>query len=250
MNVLVLQHLATEHPGILREFFRDSGATLTTVELDAGEVVPPLDDFDMMLVMGGPQDLWEQRIHAWMPGELAAIRHFVVDLNKPFLGICLGHQLLATAIGGTVEPSKTPEVGILSVTLTDAGASDPVTGALPNPMTVLQWHGAEVTALPHDAVVLAHSPACSVQAFRYGDKAYGIQFHVEITFDTVSDWAAIPAYAASLERQLGHNAASRLNADVLARIDAFNADARKLYDAFMAAAACANLPASGSTPMR
>lgn len=232
MKVLVLQHLDVEHPGVFRDFLKEDGATLTTVELDVGETIPDLEPFDVMIVMGGPQDVWQEDQFPWLVAEKAAIRRWAVDLGRPFLGLCLGHQLLAEAVGGRVGPGKVPEVGALEVTLTEAGSADPLFAGVPNPVPVLQWHGAEVKALPAGAVALARSDVCEIQGFRYGQRAYGLQCHVEATRDTVGDWAAIPEYAQALERVLGAGAAGRLAAEVDALLPAYTAIARTIYNNF------------------
>jgi GMP synthase-like glutamine amidotransferase len=227
-----LQHVDVEHPGIFREFLKADGFSWDTVELDAGDAVPDVSAYDLMVVMGGPQDVWQDDKYPWLVAEKAAIRKFVVDLGRPYLGICLGHQLLAAAVGGEVAPGKTPEVGILTVKQTQAGRDDAIFRGIADPLDVLQWHGAEVVSLPDDAHVLASSDACAIQAFRYRDSAYGFQFHVEITEQTVSDWAAIPVYARALDVALGDGAANRLKSDVEARLPAFNRTAQSLYDNF------------------
>jgi len=232
MKILVLQHVDVEHPGIFREFFKADGFTWDTVELDAGEALPDVSAYDLMVVMGGPQDVWQEDKYPWLVAEKAAIRKFVVDLGRPYLGICLGHQLLAAAIGGEVTLGKTPEVGILTVKQTQAGRADPIFRGIADPIDVLQWHGAEVVSLPDKTRVLASSNACAVQAFCYGDNAYGFQFHVEIMEQTVSDWAAIPVYAQALDVALGHGAAGRLKTEVAARLPTFNQTAKTIYDNF------------------
>jgi GMP synthase-like glutamine amidotransferase len=235
MNIVILQHIAIEHPGILLDFFREDGFRWTTVELDEGETIPALDPFDLMVVMGGPQDVWQEDQYPWFREEKAAIRKFVLDMQRPYLGICLGHQLLADATGGRVGLSKNPEVGVLTVSSTEAGRRDPLLRALPDPMTVLQWHGAEVTEVPANAEVLAKSDVCGIQAFRVSQHAYGFQCHVEITADTVGQWAVIPEYASSLESALGAGAVARLQNEVSQRLPQFNKDARTLYEGFKAA---------------
>jgi len=229
MQILVLQHAAVEHPGVFREYFAEEGFTWHAVELDAGEAIPDLEPYDLMIAMGGPQDVWQEDEHPWLRAEKAAIRRFVMDMERPFLGICLGHQLLAAAVGGRVGPAAKPEVGVMTVAKTDEGRADPLLAGNPDPMTVLQWHGAEVVDLPAQATVLASSEACRVQAFRFRDRAYGLQFHVEITRDTVADWAEIPAYASSLETAMGAAAVAMLAAQVETLLPVFNRDARTLY---------------------
>lgn len=233
MKILVFQHVDVETPGILLDFFREDGFQWTTVELDQGEAIPPLEPFDLMVVMGGPQDVWQEDQFPWLRPEKAAIRDFVLGLNRPYLGICLGHQLLAEATGGSVGPAKVPEIGVLPITRTEAGGRDSVIKALPNPTYALQWHGAEVTALPPEGEALAKSDVCRVEALRVG-RAYGFQYHVEIHGGTVRQWADIPEYASALEQAMGKDGVARLQRDVAERLPQFNKDARTLYEGFKA----------------
>ena len=234
MRFLVLQHIDAEHPGILRDFMAGDGVRWDAVELDEGEPIPSLDGYDALVVMGGPMDVWEEDLHPWLVPEKAAIVEAVRERELPFLGVCLGHQLLADALGGEVGPMSSPEVGILDVELTGEGRRDPVIGTAPPSFKALQWHGAEVTRLPEGAVVLARSPASPVQSFRVGDSAFGIQYHVELTDATVCEWGVIPEYAAALERTLGEGGLERMQAGANAHMNEFNENARRLYDGFMA----------------
>lgn len=232
MRVLVLQHLAVEHPGVFRDFLREDGVAWHTVELDQGEPIPDLEPFDVMMVMGGPQDVWQEDTFPWLKAEKAAIRRFVAELERPYLGICLGHQLLADALGGQVGPGSRAEVGTLTIRQTEDGRRDPLFAGVPDPIEVLQWHGAEVQRLPEGAVQLARSDVCEMQAFRYGKHAYGLQCHVEVTNETVADWAAIPEYARALEATLGTGIVDRLAGDVAERLPAYTSVARTLYSNF------------------
>jgi len=236
LRLLVFQHIACEHPGVFREHLARDGVEWTAVELDAGEPIPDLAGYDALWVMGGPMDVWQEDAHPWLAPEKVAIREAVLDRGMPFLGVCLGHQLLAAALGGEVGPAREPEVGIIEVELTEAGRAHPLLAGLPARGACLQWHSAEVLRAPEDAVVLARSPACAVQAMAVGPRAFGLQYHVELTEATVPEWAGVPAYTASLERALGPGAVPRLQAEAAARMAEFNRDAERLYRNFMAVA--------------
>lgn len=229
MNLLVFQHAEAEHPGSFRDFFREDGVTVTTVKFDCGELPPDLSPFDFLLVMGGPQDVWQETQYPWLKTEKAAIREFVMNMERPFLGICLGHQLLAEAIGGKVAPAGIPEIGVFSIRKTEAGREDVVVGALPEPYIALQWHGAEVKSLPKSAEVLAHTSGCNVQAFRYGPRAYGFQGHVEATCETVPGWAKLPEYENSDDPAYRKENIDELTRAVEANIRNIHSVARSVY---------------------
>jgi GMP synthase-like glutamine amidotransferase len=232
MRFLVFQHIGVEHPGSFRDFMAADGIGWDAVELDVGERIPAFDAYDALLVMGGPMDVWEEDRYPWLTTEKDAIRRWVVGRDKPFLGVCLGHQLLAASLGGDVGRMAGPEVGIRTVALNPPAAADALFAGIPSAFDCLQWHGAEVQSLPTDAVVLAGNQDCAIQAMRVGSRAYGIQFHVEVTPDTVPEWGRIPAYRASLEAVLGTGAQARLEAETARRINVFAAHARTIYENF------------------
>jgi GMP synthase-like glutamine amidotransferase len=241
MRILVLQHVSVEHPGVFREFWTANHDEWKAVELDAGELIPSLNEFDLMVVMGGPMDVWQEDIHPWLRLEKNAIRRWVEDLGKPFLGVCLGHQLLAAALGGEVNLMTRPEVGLADVELTSAGQQDRLLAGFPSKIETFQWHGAEISRLPDGAVVLAANEACPVQAIRWGRHAYGFQYHCEITAATVSEWQQIPEYKASLDQALGAEEASRLEQRVLPKLPAFHTAASRL-NANLSSIVMAGLP--------
>jgi GMP synthase-like glutamine amidotransferase len=233
MRLLVFQHIACEHPGIFRRFLSANGVPWDAVELDAGEAIPPLETYDALWVMGGPMDVWDVADCPWMIAEKRAIRRWVRDLNRPFLGVCLGHQLLADALGGTCGPQRPPEIGIMGVTLTEDGRRDRLFDGLPHDIQALQWHSVAVAQPPDDGVVLASSPACRCQAMRVGDRAWGIQFHVELEASTIPEWGKVPAYAAALEKTHGAGALARMGQNAEPHMAAFEANAAQLYENFM-----------------
>ncbi len=209
MNFLSLQHIAIEDPGYIKDLLLSDGHNLTTIELDEGEKIPKnLESFDIMFSMGGPMDTWMEVEHPWLIDEKKAIKKFVLDMKKPFIGFCLGCQLLGEVLGGSVVKSNPPEIGILDINLTDKAIIDPLFSNFPNKFKALQWHSYEVQGLESDANIniLGSSGPTKYQIFNYKNYAYGIQFHIEIKNDTVSSWGDVPEYKKALEDSLGKGA--------------------------------------------
>lgn len=238
MKILVFQHVASEHPGSFRDAMKAHGCSMHAVELDEGEAIPPLDGFDALLVMGGPQDVWETDKFPWLHNEMAAVRNWV-QAGRPYLGMCLGHQLLAQGLGGHVGPMDTPEVGMSRVQV----EADPIFAGLPATWPCVQWHGAEVKRLPEGAVRLATSAGCAVQAQRWGQFAYGLQFHMEATHTTTAEWGELPEYKAALERVRGPGGLEAMVAEVDAQFPQLYSAAQKIFGNFLDIAEQALAPA-------
>lgn len=188
MKFLVLQHVPHEHPGLIAHYAAEKGVRLDTVELWKPYKIPQARDYDALVIMGGPMSVYEDRdAYPSKDDELQAIRS-AIDERIPTIGLCLGSQLLAHALGARVYPNavngkKVKEIGYYNVDLTADGAKDPLFRGFPSPMKVLQWHG-DAFDLPQDAKLLATSALCSNQAFSYGN-AYGLLFHLEFTPEMV-----------------------------------------------------------------
>jgi len=232
LRFLVLQHADVEHPGSMREFMREGGHSCVTVELDAGDPIPTLDGFDAMLVMGGPMDTWQEDLLPWLIAEKTAIRTWV-GAGRPYLGICLGAQLLADAMGGQVALMPEPEVGLGTVDLTQEGTRDPLLRGVAATSTCFQWHGAEVTSLPPQARLIVTGTGCRVQAFAVGERAYGLQYHLELTESAVREWGALSAYVASLERAMGVGAMPALEREIAGQLPVLRAAAKQVFDNFV-----------------
>lgn len=229
-RALVFQHMDSEPPGLYGAFLSDAGAGIDIVNLHRGEKIPSLAPYDFLLVMGGAMDVWETAEHPWLLDEIAAIREWTMQRDRPFFGVCLGLQLLAMATGGAVGRARSQEVGISEVSLTPRGRDHAMTEALPRQFDVMQWHHAEVTRLPEGAEVLAASPVTNVQIMALGPHSLATQFHGELTPDLVARWAAIPQYIQWLEEANGPGAYERVCAAFAGRADHFQAISRALFE--------------------
>jgi GMP synthase (glutamine-hydrolysing) len=227
VRALVLQHIACEPPGAYEDVLVENDVELTRIELDAGDPLPDWRKFDVIVAMGGPMSVNDEHELSWLRGEKQAIAA-AVRAGVPFFGACLGAQLLASALGSRVYAGPRPEIGLLPVRLTPAASSDPVFAGLPRELPTLQWHG-DTFDLPPGATLLASSPAYPHQAFRCGARAYGVQFHLEVSAEMAREWGRVPEYADALARTLGTEAAERLVDDVAEHADELASYARNLF---------------------
>ncbi|MFN8187210.1 MAG: type 1 glutamine amidotransferase [Gaiellales bacterium] len=235
MDVLVLQHIACEPPAVYEDVMLERGCRLTRVELDEGEVLPDWRAFDAIVAMGGPMGTYDEADFPWLVEEKRAIGE-AVRARRPYFGACLGVQLLAASLGAAVYPGPVPEVGVLPVRLTDAAREDPLFAGLPAELPTLQWHG-DTFDLPTGAVSLLESDLYPNQGFRFGDRAYGVQFHLELDEDLAAEWAQVPAYREAAERTLGPGGLDRLFADFRANADVMQGHARTVFGRFLDLAA-------------
>ncbi len=234
-NIIILQHINIEDPGYIKDLMIEDGVNLTTIELDEGEKIPNnLNQFDAMFCMGGPMDTWMENDFPWLVEEKKKIKEYVIDLKKPYLGFCLGCQLLGEVVGGKVVKSITPEIGILDINILENKNSDLLFRKFPNKIKSLQWHSYEVQGLENnkDIILIGSSFETKYQIFKYQNHAYGIQFHIEIKDTTVEEWGCVPEYKSALEKQLGKGALKKFNEEAKENIQSMNEYSRILYKNF------------------
>jgi GMP synthase-like glutamine amidotransferase len=185
LRIHALQHVPFEGLGHIGQWIAAQGHTLTLTRLYAGEALPRPDDFDRLVIMGGPMNIYEDDCYPWLIAERALIRA-AIDSGKSAVGICLGAQLLADALGSPVFAGKHKEIGWWPVSLTEEGKSTGFFAGLPERPTVFHWHG-DTFDIPVGAVHLAESEGCRGQAFLYDNRILGLQFHLESTPETVRE---------------------------------------------------------------
>ena len=235
MEVIVLQHIKIEDPGYIKDLMIADGVKLTTIELDVGDRIPnDIEKFDAMFCMGGPMDTWMEKDYQWLIDEKKRIKEFVVDLKKPYLGFCLGCQLLGEVIGGKVVKSNNSEIGMLNVDFSENKKNDLLFSKFPEKITSLQWHSYEVRNLESNknVTLIASSPETKYQIFKYQNHAYGIQFHIEVKDTTVNDWGCVPEYKSALEKQLGEGALEKFDKEAQNNMQNMNSYSKILYENF------------------
>ena len=236
MKFLSLQHIDIEDPGTFKDYLLADGHEITTIQLDQGDLIPTnLDSYDAMLCMGGPMDTFMENEYPWLIEEKKAISEYVLNLKKPFLGFCLGCQLLGEVLGGKVVESIPPEIGVLDIDIDTNAKDDHIFNFLPKKIKALQWHSYEVIGLENNSKVqvIGTSPSTKYQIFGYENYAYGIQFHLEIRKTTVDDWAKVPEYKNALEKSLGADALPQMKDMVDKEIDTMMQQCNQMYKNFV-----------------
>jgi GMP synthase (glutamine-hydrolysing) len=227
-KILVFQHVPYEPLGTLDPLLKEAGFRIRYVNFgrDAGQR-PSLDRYAALIVLGGPMNSHQIDTYPNLLTEVEVIREAVAR-DMSVLGICLGAQLLAKAIGGTVRRNPDREIGWYDVELTTEGASDPVLSTFTQRQRVFQWHEDGI-GLPPGAVHLARSPASEVQAFRYGEHAYGFQFHLEVDNSLVERWLTVPDNQSTLRDEAGRVDPETIRAETSAAIDELQSLSRRTF---------------------
>lgn len=227
-KILVFQHVPYEPLGTLDPLLKEAGFRIRYVNFGRDPKTRPiLDKYAALIVLGGPMNSDQIDSHPNLMTEVEILRE-AIDQDMSVLGICLGAQLLAKALGGKVRRNAVREIGWYDVNLTDAGVADPVLSTFARQQSVFQWHEDGIE-LPPDAVHLASSPASSVQAFRHGEHAYGLQFHLEVDSSLVDRWLTVPDNQAILDDERGVIDPTVIRAQTLESIDALQALSRRTF---------------------
>jgi len=182
MRIHSLQHVAFEDVGSMQYDIQQQGHSLTTTHWYRGDRAPELDTFDVLVVMGGPMNVYDEDDHPWLITEKAFLLSSI-NAGKKVIGICLGAQLIACVLGAAVTRNAHREIGWFPLTISPAAANHPVAKILATCPQVFHWHG-DTFALPQDAVLLASSKACAHQAFAIGKNIVAFQFHLETTYQS------------------------------------------------------------------
>ena len=177
-----LQHVPFESPGCILPWLEQRGASVTSTRLFEAHTLPAVGDFDLLIVMGGPMSVNDEAGHPWLIAEKRLVRD-AIDAGRAVVGVCLGAQVIASALGCRVYRNEAREIGWFPVSATPAAAA----GSLrwPDELIVFHWHG-ETFDLPSGAVRLASSEGCLNQGFQIGDRVVGLQFHLEATPETAA----------------------------------------------------------------
>ncbi len=189
LRIQIIQHSAADSPAAVGPILDDLGHQVSTVRLDRGDSIPDEVDCDALMMFGGGISLTQSDLPPWVEPERRLIRDYV-ESGRRVLGICLGSQLLASALGATVQRNPEPEVGWHTVLRVDGSPGDRVAASMPDRMTVFQWHQ-DTFGIPHRATRMYQSEACRNQAFVIDDRVFGFQFHFEANERTVRTFLAV-----------------------------------------------------------
>lgn len=183
LHIHYFQHVSFETPGYIQQWAEVNGHNQSFTRFYEGDGLPAITDIDWLIVMGGPMGVCDTTTYPWLEAEKIFIRS-CIDAGKTVVGICLGSQLIAAALGEAVFPNSQKEIGWFDIELTAAGSSCYLFADFPERFSVLHWHG-DTFNLPAKALLLAESAACKHQAFLYNNHVLGLQFHFEATHDTL-----------------------------------------------------------------
>jgi GMP synthase (glutamine-hydrolysing) len=186
MNTLIIKHVDIEGPGLIEYCLKQEKMPYQILNLTPGVHLPKLEDITHIVLLGGPMNVYEEDHYPFLREEDLFIKE-AIQRGKTMLGICLGAQLIAKALGAKVFKAPAKEIGWCDVSLTEIGSQDPLFSDLPKTFSVFQWHE-DTFEIPKGGKLIATSSPIPHQAFRYGEKVYGLQFHLEVTEEMIREW--------------------------------------------------------------
>lgn len=229
-RVLALQFVWDDPPGYLGEIMEEYHIACDVVNVEE-EPVPDPAAYDALIAMGGPQHVGKNDTYPYLVGAAEAIRR-AVERDVPYLGLCLGGQLLANAMGAPVKKHTNPSIGFYQIQFTYAGQKDPIFKGLPGYQQVIHWHE-DTFDLPRGAVLLATNSHTPNQTFRYGRNAYGTQFHIELTPAMLDVWLYYPEYRKEIVTALGEDAADKFIYDRAQLYPLYREHTRIMFENFL-----------------
>jgi GMP synthase-like glutamine amidotransferase len=249
MRALALEHLRSNPVGVYGDVLQDRGIEVDRVRLDLGEALPDWREYDLLVVMGGGMSVYEEDAYPWLVAEKRAIRE-AVTTGCPYFGVCLGSQLLASALGSRVFRGPEPELGVNPIFLCEAARRDPVFRAFPPDVEVFEWHS-DTFDLPEGAVRLARSSRYENQAFHVGRTAYAIQCHLEPSLDDVRDWFdTMPSLGETFEARYGRGSIVGFLEEYARSMPLLQQTARQLFRRWLENALAHGRPAAAASGAR
>lgn len=185
MRLHYIQHVPFENPGSILTWAKENGHVITFSLMFQEASFPKISEFDWLLIMGGPMNIYEEAIYPWLIKEKEFIKE-AIDSGKVLIGLCLGGQLIADVIGGKVTKNPYPEIGWFPVKLSEKIRQSPLFSFFPEEPVVFSWHGDTFSILPEEAEIIASNEACKNQAFVYKNRVFGFQYHLENTPEIIS----------------------------------------------------------------
>jgi GMP synthase (glutamine-hydrolysing) len=230
-QVLAVQQTWDDPPGYLGELLQLHGITCKTIQAEHEALPHGLNGYNALIMLGGPQHANDDESYPYLVREKALIRQ-AIEQDIPYLGICLGGQLLANVLGAEVRRHNLVEIGFYEVVLTEEGRQDPLFQGLPGYQQVIHWHE-DVFDLPQGAHLLATSRETPHQAFRFGHRAYGLQYHIELTPAMFDTWLYTPGYSEEIIKILGPGSLEQLEAARQARYPVYREHTRIVFENFL-----------------
>jgi GMP synthase-like glutamine amidotransferase len=234
-RVLAIQHYWDDPPGYLGEIMEEHGIPYDVVQVEEAPIPDPAN-YAAVVTLGGPQSANAHDKHPYMVQEKEFLRH-LVEQDIPYLGMCLGGQLLASALHATVTRHHTYEIGFYEVQLTSEGQTDPLFQGLPGYQQVIHWHE-EIFDMPGGAVKLASSENTPNQAFRIGRRAYGLQYHIEVSPAMLDIWFGYPDYKKLIREVLGPDGPDKIASDRSTHYPIYKQHTRTLFENFLRISEC------------